>query len=78
MHQSLREFYTPSQPDGLPIAQSFEAHIARAAAGEALAFEHVIRNAQGRGDVRQPRPRQNDGAGGGLSIVQLWPTIPLT
>jgi PAS domain S-box-containing protein/putative nucleotidyltransferase with HDIG domain len=47
LKHDLQEFYTPSQPDGLPVAQSFQAYIARAAAGEALAFERAIRNAQG-------------------------------
>ncbi|WP_315806163.1 MULTISPECIES: PAS domain S-box protein [unclassified Bradyrhizobium] len=47
LKHDLREFFTPSQPDGLPVAQSFQSHVAQAVAGEAMTFERAIRNAQG-------------------------------
>ena len=41
----LPEFFASSQPDGRPIAESFQEHKTRAAAGETLAFERAIRTA---------------------------------
>jgi PAS domain S-box-containing protein len=41
-------FYSSSQPDGLPLAESMEKMIRRAVAGETLLFERAVHNAEGK------------------------------
>jgi PAS domain S-box-containing protein len=41
-------FYSSSQPDGLPLAESVEKMIGRAADGETLLFERAVHNAEGK------------------------------
>ncbi|MBF8259480.1 MAG: hypothetical protein HW377_1854 [Actinobacteria bacterium] len=41
-------FYSPRQPDGLPLAESMEKMIRRAVAGESLLFERAIHSAEGK------------------------------
>ena len=42
-----QRFYTPEQPDGVPVAQSFSEQVARALAGEEVTHDRRIRRASG-------------------------------
>ena len=42
-----QHFYPPEQPDASPVGASFEEHNRRALAGETVAYERRVRNAQG-------------------------------
>jgi len=41
-------FYSPSQPDGLPVAESVAKMIGRTLAGESMMFERAVHNAEGK------------------------------
>ncbi|MHB1013263.1 MAG: ATP-binding protein [Desulfobacteria bacterium] len=41
-------FYSPSQPDGLPVAESVAKRIGRTLAGESMVFERAVHNAEGK------------------------------
>lgn len=42
LQKGLEYFYAPNQPDGRPVAESIQAHIRQALAGEELAFERIV------------------------------------
>ena len=71
LKHDLREFYTPSQPDELPIAQSFREHETRAAADETLAFERAVRNGQGQEFICEVRLNRLPLAGRNLLRASL-------
>jgi PAS domain S-box-containing protein len=71
LKHDLQEFYTPAQPDELPVAQSFQAHVARAVAGEVLVFERAIRSAQGQQFICEVRVNRLPWAGRNLQRVSF-------
>lgn len=48
LRKGPRPFLAAEQPDGLPVEQSMEQHIAKVLAGEAVEFLRVVHNAEGR------------------------------
>jgi diguanylate cyclase (GGDEF)-like protein/PAS domain S-box-containing protein len=59
-----QQFYPPEQPDARPVGASYEDHNQRALAGETIAFERRVRNAQGQDlicEVRLARLPSSEG-----------------
>jgi PAS domain S-box-containing protein len=48
LRQGPRPFFAEEQPDGLPVAQSMQLHFDRVLAGEAVEFQRLIHNAEGK------------------------------
>lgn len=50
-----QQFYPPNQPDGRPVAESMKEYSMRALAGEEVAFERYIHNAEGKDIICEVR-----------------------